>query len=135
MRTTNRCHSHDFDKHPHLVRRPTPSSLRPWLRCVARFHGAPHAEATCSRSLQGVFSPAVVALEQPTSDAPVTQPSHVIDFAMTLGELGRDRFPRPLVKRERLLRPEAPSIDRRPATATPLRMPSLTGVELTVLPP
>jgi hypothetical protein len=48
------------------------SSLRPWLRCVARFHGAPHASATCSRSLQGVFSPAVVALEQPTSDAPVT---------------------------------------------------------------
>lgn len=41
-------------------------------RCAARFHGAPHASAICSRSLQEVFSPAAVALEQPTSDASVT---------------------------------------------------------------
>lgn len=135
MRTTDRCHSHDFDKHPRLVRRPMQSSLRPWLRCVARFHGAPHAEANCSRSVQGVFSPAVVALEQPTSDAPVTHPSHVIDFAMTLGETGPDRFHCPLVKKEQLLRPEAPFIDRRSATATPLRMPSPTGADPAVLPP
>jgi len=121
MRTTNSCQTHDIDAHPRLVRRPTPSSLRPWLRCVARFHGAPHASATCSRSLQGVFSPAVVALEQPASDAPRHPTSHALDFARTLRalafartptKLGRDRFRRSLVKREGLRRPEAPSIDR-----------------------
>ena len=81
MRTTNRCQTHVIDKHPRLIRQPTPSSSRSWLRCVARFHGAPHASATCSRSLQGVFSPAAVALEQPTSDAPVTHLSQPLACA------------------------------------------------------
>ena len=161
MRTTNRCQTHVIDKHPRLIRQPTPSSSRSWLRCVARFHGAPHASATCSRSLQGVFSPAVVALEQPTSDAPVTpsrSPSlarragpadcsterhalhsrrtvRVLGFPRRFRERSRDRFHRSLVKRKRLPRPGAPSIDRRPATETPLRMPSQAGADLTVLPP
>lgn len=37
MRATDRCQTYDFTEHPRFVRRPRPSSFRPWPRCGARF--------------------------------------------------------------------------------------------------
>lgn len=44
-------------------------------------------------------------------------------FARCSRNVGQDRFRCPFVKKEQLRRSEAPSIDRRPTTTAPLRMP------------
>jgi len=116
--------------------------LSPVISVCGALHGAPHASATCSRSLQEVFSPAVVALEQPTSDTSVTDlPRAEHAFAhrelhalsrlddSTLSRtssrnIGLDRAHCSFVKKEQLPRSEAPSIERRPTTSASLRMPS-----------
>lgn len=116
--------------------------LSPVISVCGALHGAPHASATCSRSLQEVFSPAVVALEQPTSDASVTELPRPSTLSRTRAamrfrarttrrfrerssrNLGLDRIHCSFVKKEQLPRSEAPSIERRPTTSAPLRMPS-----------
>jgi hypothetical protein len=115
--------------------------LAPVVSVCGALHGAPHASATRSRFLQGVLSPAMVALEQPTSDASVTDLPRSGTFSRARTALrfrawnpiaaraddasrkiGQDRFSRFFVKKERIVRSEAPFIERRPTTAAPLRM-------------
>jgi hypothetical protein len=53
------------------------------FRWVSRFHGAPHASAT-ARAPEGGIVPDEVAIERSASDASVTRPSIVGDFAPAL---------------------------------------------------
>ena len=79
-----------------------PIELSPVASVCGALHGAPHASA-------------IAPAERSASDASVTHPT----IAGTLdadasGRMGQDHFSRAFVKKERLLRPEAPSIDRKP---------------------
>jgi len=88
--------------------------------------------------LQGVFSPAMVAIEQLTSDAPVTHPVRRRPRSKPETrrcEVGQGRLPRPLVKRRRFDRPETSFITRKPKTTTPFPVPSLANIDLAILPP
>lgn len=116
--------------------------LSPVISVCGALHGAPHASATCSRSLQEVFSPAVVALEQPTSGTSVTDLPRPSTLSRTASRnalsrlesrrfrerssrnIGQDRVHCSFVKKEQLSRSEAPSIERRPTTSASLRTPS-----------
>jgi hypothetical protein len=118
------------------------SSLRPMLPVLGAFHDAPCASAIRSRSLQWVFSTASGReFEILFSSGPPLTPLSPYQFAhharATMSTSSAEiAFPILPVKRERLPRPETPSIeDDAERPAIPLRAPAFRVDESAILPP